>query len=213
MVMYETANRQYPPAAIEKNGKPLLSWRVALLTYLDMDSLYQQFHLDEPWDSPHNIELVKKMPAIYGRPEGPADGKTRIMVFTGKDAAFDGGRAISARDIRDGASNTIMCVQAGPWTKPEDLPFDPEKPLAALGEIPPEGFLAAFFDGSVETLKVDNPTLKALITPNGNEPVERWKLHPQGGNTITVGAPMPSGSDRGVPSLTGSNAAPRPPQK
>ena len=99
------------------------------------------------------------------------------MLFTGKGAAFDGGKKIRMTDIRDGTSDTILCVEAGPdkavpWTKPEDLPFDPEKPLAALGKVSPEGFIAAFFDGSVQQLKVDNQTLKALITPDGGERID-----------------------------------------
>src|SRR5262249_46508298 len=44
-----------PASAIySKNGKPLLSWRVELLPFLDQQELYRQFHLDEPWDSEHN---------------------------------------------------------------------------------------------------------------------------------------------------------------
>ena len=63
---FESANKHLPPAAIcDKNGKPLLSWRVAILPYLDENKLYKQFHLDEPWDSPHNLPLAAKMPDIY----------------------------------------------------------------------------------------------------------------------------------------------------
>ncbi len=28
-------------------------------------SLNQQFHLDEPWDSEHNLTLVPQMPEVY----------------------------------------------------------------------------------------------------------------------------------------------------
>ena len=103
------------------------------------------------------------------------------MLFTGKGAAFDGGKKVRPADIHDGTSYTILCVEAGadkavPWTKPEDLPFDPEKPLAALGKVSPQGFIAAFFDGEWRQLKVDDKTLKALITPNGGEPIDMPKL-------------------------------------
>src|SRR6476646_454448 len=42
----------FPTDAIrDKNGKALLSWRVALLPFLEEGTLYKQFKLDEPWDS------------------------------------------------------------------------------------------------------------------------------------------------------------------
>jgi hypothetical protein len=181
MLNYVSAQNAFPPAAIEKNGKPLLSWRVAILPYVEEAALYERFHLDEPWDSPHNLELAKTMPAVFQSVGSPKDGKTRVMVFTGKGAAFDGGKKIGITDIRDGMSNTILCVEAGaekavPWTKPEDLPFIPEKPRKVLGKVSPNGFLAAFFDGSVRRLKVDNKTLKALITPDGSEVIDQSKL-------------------------------------
>ena len=182
MLMYEQTHRSFPPAAIEKDGKPLLSWRVAVLPFLDQNALYKQFHLDEPWDSPNNLEAAKNMPAVFQAADKSGDGKTRVVLFTGKGSAFEGGKAISSMDIRDGSSNTILCVQAGPdkavpWAKPEDLPFDAENPLAAMGEVSPQGFIAAFFDGHVMQLKVDNQTLKALITPSGGEPIDQAKLY------------------------------------
>ena len=181
MISYDVAYEHFPLAASEKNAKPLLSWRVAVLPFLDEQALYEKFHLDEPWDSPHNLEAAKKMPDVFQSADSPKDGKTRVMVFAGKGAAFDGGKTIGIADIRDGLANTIMLVEAGadkavPWTKPEDLPFDPEKPSAALGKVSPEGFVATFFDGHVQRLKVDDQTLKALITPNGGEVIDLAKL-------------------------------------
>ena len=182
ILTYEDSHGTFPPAAIVKDGKPLLSWRVAILPMLDEDALYQQFHLDEPWDSPHNREVAKKMPTVFQSPENPVEGKTRVMLFTGKGAAFDGGKKVRIDDITDGMSHTILCVEAGPdkaapWTKPEDLPFDPEKPLAALGKVSPKGFVAVFFDGHVEQMKVDDKTLKALITPDGGESIDWTKIN------------------------------------
>ena len=178
---YRETYGSFPPAAIEKDGRPLLSWRVAILPFLEEGDLLRRLRLDEPWDSPHNLEAAKTVPRVFQSPDGPSDGKTRVMLFTGKGAAFDGGKKVQMADIRDGLSNTILCVEAGPdkavpWTKPEDLPFDPANPLAALGNVSPQGFLAAFFDGHVMLLKVDNETLKALITPDGGEPIDPAKL-------------------------------------
>jgi hypothetical protein len=184
MLMYCDSKGAFPPAASEKDGKPLLSWRVAILPYVEETALYQRFHLDEPWDSPHNLEVAKTMPRIFQSPDSPSDSKTRVVLFAGKGTAFDGGKKIRPEEIRDGTSNTILCVEAGPdkavlWTKPEDLRFESsesEKPLAALGKVSRDGFAAAFFDGHVLQLKVDNETLKALITPDGGEVIDPSKL-------------------------------------
>jgi Protein of unknown function (DUF1559) len=79
-------------------------------------------------------------------------------------------------DITDGTSNTILAVEAKrdvPWTKPEDVPFDPDGPLPELGNFSPDGFNAAFADGVVRFIsKSVNPkVLKALITRAGGEVV------------------------------------------
>ena len=66
---YEDLKKHLPPVAIrDKNGKALLSWRVAILPQLEQGALYNEFHLDEPWDSEHNKALVAKMPAVLPRP-------------------------------------------------------------------------------------------------------------------------------------------------
>ncbi len=176
---YHDVNGHFPPPAItDKNGKPLLSWRVAILPYIEQDAVYRQFKLDEPWDSEHNKKLLAQMPPIYA-PVKTATKElfgTYYQVFNGKGAAFEAGEKITLPSIPDGTSNTIMVVEAAdpvPWTKPDDLPFDPPKPLPKLGAEFPDIFLAAFCDGSVRELpkNIDANKLRALITRNGGEPV------------------------------------------
>jgi hypothetical protein len=180
---YADTMGNFPPAAItDKDGKPLLSWRVAILPYVEQNNLYQQFHLDEPWDSDHNKKLLENMPKIYVVPT--ADGKeadekqtkTHYRVFHGKGAAFEGTTGIKFADITDGTSNTILIVEAEdavPWTKPDELPFDPKKDPPKVGLKGAEKFNAAFADGAVHTMskKIDKDTLKGLITRNGGENV------------------------------------------
>src|SRR5207302_1956982 len=68
-INYADAFGRAPAAAIcDKNGKPLLSWRVAILPFIEQDNLYKQFHLDEPWDSDHNKKLLARMPNVYALP-------------------------------------------------------------------------------------------------------------------------------------------------
>src|SRR5207247_6504418 len=107
---YHDQFKHFPTHAIyDKDGKtPLLSWRVAILPYLDQGELYQQFKLDEPWDSPNNKKLIAKMPEIYeslGMGQKGV-GLTPYMVFTGPMSAFDGNMKLSFAQVPDGLSNT-----------------------------------------------------------------------------------------------------------
>ena len=66
---YHDTNGKFPAASsFDKDGKPLLSWRVHVLPYLEQAELYKQFHLDEPWDSEHNKKLIEKMPNVLASP-------------------------------------------------------------------------------------------------------------------------------------------------
>jgi hypothetical protein len=166
------------PAIRDKNGKPLLSWRVALLPYFGEQLLYSQFKLDEPWDSPHNHQLLSRMPQVYNcAAVQTSPGQTIYQVFVGNGAAFENTRTVGMpADFSDGLSNTILVVEANqavPWTKPDDLPFDPNQPLPAFGGHFASGFNVASADGATHIIPRNTPegTLKALITRKGNEKV------------------------------------------
>ena len=89
---YHDAHKSFLPAAShDAEGKPLLSWRVHLLPYLDKQ-LYDQFHLDEPWDSEHNRTLIEKMPRVFRCPASKlgGQGRTSYLVAVGKETVFPG---------------------------------------------------------------------------------------------------------------------------
>lgn len=66
MLAYENDHGCLPPRAVfDKDGKPLLSWRVLLFPYLNEKDLLNKFQLDEPWDGPHNRKLIGRMPATF----------------------------------------------------------------------------------------------------------------------------------------------------
>ena len=176
---YLSTNGTFPARAIRnKEGKALLSWRVAVLPYLENDTggLYDQFHLDEPWDSEHNSKLINKMPAVYGNPNVPSQDKTNYLAVDGKKSIFGGEKGVAAQKITDGLSNTIMVIEADRgviWTKPDDLDLDMEKPAKGLGTLRPNGFNALMADGSVRFIlnTVDTELLQGLMTKDGGEAV------------------------------------------
>lgn len=171
---YHSTYGAFPAAAIcdKKTGKPLLSWRVAILQYIEEEALYKQFKMDEPWDSEHNLKLAKNMPKIYFHPKAnkPGDDKTHYRLFYGKGAAFELNKTSSLATFTDGTSNTIMAVEAEEpvvWTNPNDLAFDPTKALPKMLSIDGK-FSAAYCDGHVQTFKmpIDQEILKLLIQRN-----------------------------------------------
>src|SRR5262249_18004414 len=146
MMIFEDEHKHLPPAAIcDKEGKPLLSWRVAILPYVGEDALYKSFHLDEPWDSPHNLPLVQHMPKIYADPDPTiqamsGSGKTSYQVPVGKETIFFNNEGATLREISDGTANTIELVQldsqhAVEWSKPSDWNVDLKHPSEALGTL------------------------------------------------------------------------------
>ncbi len=180
---YHEANGTLPPAAItDKNGKPLLSWRVAILPYLESGDLYSRFHLDEPWDSPHNHSLLGAMPSIYACPSDRTlkPETTGYQAVIGPRTAFTPDyRPLPFQDFTDGLMNTVVVVETYrgvPWTKPEDLTFDMNPQLSGLGNphgYHVNGFNALFADGSVRFLKssIAPRVLGALLTRNGSEAI------------------------------------------
>jgi RNA polymerase sigma factor (sigma-70 family) len=102
-----------PPAIYSKEGKPLLSWRVALLPYLDQGTLYRQFHLDEPWDSPHNKKLLAKRPKVYHIPGSEDRTSTYYQVFVGEDTIFERRRRAGEGGGLSGAAGSAATPRTG----------------------------------------------------------------------------------------------------
>jgi prepilin-type processing-associated H-X9-DG protein len=174
---YHSAYGHFPPAAsVNADGKPMLSWRVAILPLLDQQALYDRFKQDEPWDSPNNIKLLDMMPNVFKCPSEPDTvGKktTHYEAIAGAGAAFEGPDGVAINTFTDGTSNTIAVVEAKTpveWTKPDDV--DINKLMNALGSKHPGGGNALFADGSVRFLRTATTpanVIQALATRNGDE--------------------------------------------
>jgi len=158
----------FPMGIADKNGKVGLSWRVAILPFIEQDALYRAFKLDEPWDSEHNKKLISQMPKIYGPARTDTNGYTFYRSFSGKDTimptptmALTAGKVVPGVKmvaIPDGLSNTLFVAEAYDpviWTKPDELEFTPGKPPRLGGGVFNTGFCSLFGDGSARFLPMN----------------------------------------------------------
>ncbi len=185
---YNAVHKTFPPAYIpDEDGKPMHTWRVLILPYMEEQALYERYNFDEPWDSPGNQAVTNTVIPAYSCPSCPPTGdalgstETNYMVITGPGTVFDGAKAASLAEIKDGTSNTILVVEVVGtgvnWAQPVDLDIgNMQFPNIAGGSAGPDshhpgGLNAVLCDGSVRFLSeaMDPQVLDALITKGGNE--------------------------------------------
>ena len=191
---YHDTHNKLPEDIKDKDGKPILSWRVAILPFIEQDKLYKQFKLDEPWDSENNKKLSQQAVKVFESPNVKARkgtvkegekpfAQTDYLGVSGPGTVFDPTKAkLTFADVTDGLSNTVMVVETGdpaPWAKPGDLVIDPKKPLPKLTAAGMDGVTNVLLgDGSVrkvDTKKVSEKTLRNAFTRNDGQPLgEDW---------------------------------------
>lgn len=164
-LMFEEEHGYLPSVTTNLPGaKHPVSWRVAILKYLDED-LYNQYKLDEPWYSDNNKTLLAKIPSFYRHP-GQEEGITTTCYVTlvGENTATGNGETpITDSD----AARTILiteCYTNIPWTKPEDHLVEDEKLLPRRRPLQ-DGWNVVFVDGSAQFLSAETSAeeVRALI--------------------------------------------------
>jgi hypothetical protein len=171
---------------------------VKILPFLEEGALYQEFHLDEPWDSPQNKKLIERMPKVYQSPLAVAPpGQTYYKVFSGGGAMFGPGQRTRLADITNGTSQTILAVEGGSpviWTKPDDIPFDPKKTIPDLSLQGRRQINVLMADGAVQNIDLDmipEKKLKAMINMAGGDDTQGF----QGRSGAELAVKVPSSSD------------------
>jgi hypothetical protein len=171
------------PATLSPDGKKLLSWRVALLPYLDHGPLYKEFHLNEPWDSEHNRQLIARMPDVFASASTSgkqrAQGLTTYLGINADKCLFAGPDGKKIKQIKDGTSNTICIVDANAdravvWTQPGDLQVDLQNPLLGLDGQPEGMFRGLMCDGSARAVRytLKPETLRRLFQIDDGNPID-----------------------------------------
>jgi hypothetical protein len=191
---YHDTYGSFPPAYIaDQNGKPMHSWRVLIMPFLDGNDFYQQYRFDEPWDSPHHQQIAKRYENIRfhcpSGPHGTGNPLTNYVVIVGDQTAFPGSSTTSLSDFIDGEDNTLMLVEIRDsgihWMEPRDLTFnemsftpnDASRPsISSPHRIGP----AVVFADSIRSYRVQSTvraeTLRAFATIAGHEDVQRDAL-------------------------------------
>jgi hypothetical protein len=172
---YHDTNGQAVAAITDADGKPLLSWRVALLAYIEEDNLAKQMKLDEPWDSEHNKKFIDKMPKIFAIDNVKTEvGYTHYRTFVGEKAPWAFNRPLNIAGIPDGSSNTVIFVQAKDpviWTKPDELIADGKLAIQPRLLFRDGRTVVGFGDGTARVLKesIEEKIWKLLIDPADGE--------------------------------------------
>jgi hypothetical protein len=187
---YHQEHGSYPPAYLtDSQGKPTLSWRVLILPQLNEMELYQQLNLTEPWDSPENMSLGRRMPAVFHCDSDPMVGggeETSYLAVVGPRTLFPGATARSLNDVQDDHSTTFMVVESHlsevHWMRPVDVMVGSLKlgvngasrakePLLASEH--PDSASVLCIDGTVRRLATATLTdlLQAMATIDGREPI------------------------------------------
>ncbi len=184
LLNYHSTYGCFPPAYIaDATGKPIHSWRVLILPFIEQTPLYNQYDFNEPWDGPNNIKLLNSMPSSLACPSrftGPTD-LTSYVAVSGPGTIFPGTTSTKIEDIKDGTSNTLMVVEVAnvniPWTSPQDFDArtmsfrinDPRRP--GISSKHPGGAHGVLADGSTRFIydTITPGNLRALITIAGGE--------------------------------------------
>jgi len=176
-----------PPASIaDAQGKPMHSWRVLILPFMEQKALYDKYRFDEPWNGPNNSKLHKEIVNVFccpSRPKQQPRTETSYVAVVGTETVWPGTDVVKLADFKDGTSNTILVAELANsgihWMEPRDLHVM-QMPMAVnptqgqgISSVHPNVALAVFVDGHTQALTKNTPPeiLRALLTIAGGEQI------------------------------------------
>ena len=175
---HDTIGHLPPPIVFDKAGKPLYSGFVELLPFIEQQNMYNRIKRDEPWNSEDNKKVSKFKVRTFASRDAPEPEKMlrHYRFIYGNGAMFDEKGKVTLNMVNDGLSNTIMAVETEEgvdWMKPDEILYDPKKPLPKFGFPGRGGFNVLMGDGSVRFIPATTPeaTIRAMITRDGGEVV------------------------------------------
>jgi prepilin-type processing-associated H-X9-DG protein len=186
LLAYEETYGEFPPAyTVDQTGQRLHSWRVLILPYLGPaeKGLYQRIALDEPWNSPRNLQFQSQMPRVFASPldENALNAhESSYLAIVGQRTMFPDAKPRKRTEITDGEAHTLLLVEAKSnghsWMEPYDLNDVIEYQIGGdIGGNHNDGVTVLFADGEPRFLSDLTPDedIKAMSTVDGNELVLR----------------------------------------
>ncbi len=192
LLNYQARYGTLPPAYVAaEDGRPMHSWRVLILPFLEYDELYAQYRFDEPWDGPNNRELAASMPAVFACPSDKRGAmsdntKTNYLAVVGPTTLWPGRQALPVSAAGSDRAYTILVLEsrseAVEWMRPSDL--DSDTAVRLLTEEPPldwhisksffyncySGRHAAFITGAiVQVGPMSRASAEAMLSINNQE--------------------------------------------
>jgi hypothetical protein len=184
---YHDVYGSFPPAFVaDEDGKPIHSWRVLILPFIEQQPLYTQYDFSEPWDGPNNRSLSSTVVQCFRCPSDPAGytTSTSYVLITGEETGWVEDKCPCLDDFVDDPSETIMLVEIANsnmhWMEPRDLTLSQamrgiNAPVGVcVSSHHPGGANAACADGSVHFLPDTLPAseIRALLTIDGDERID-----------------------------------------
>jgi hypothetical protein len=131
LLNYHDVYKSFPPAFVaDKDGKPMHSWRVLVLPFMECDDIYKAYKFDEPWDGPNNRRLASKIPSVYQCPGhiaryGSGRHETQYLAVVGPETVWPGTSSTKLSDVKDKHAHTILFLevhgQGVHWMEPRDV--------------------------------------------------------------------------------------------
>jgi len=187
---YHHDHGHFPPAYIcDENGKPMHSWRVLILPYMDQQAIYDQYDFSEPWNGPNNSKLAMNLEPYFVAdhfqcPSGNLGGKplTNYVAVVGPQTMWPEDRCIRLTGESGAGLDTIQLIEITNsdihWMEPRDLTFEQAaagiQPKSGLGISSEHPDSVVYLDANykVHTLEHDTDAaeLRELLTVDPNDP-------------------------------------------
>jgi prepilin-type processing-associated H-X9-DG protein len=195
MLAYDKKEGHLPPAYVtDAAGRPVNSWRVLILPYLDQSELFKRYDLSKPWNNQKNTNLTRFFCIpTYICPSAGNDTnerdrphETNLVMIVGSGTVSNGPNSVRLKDIHDGCVSTILAAETKDsgirWPEPRDLETSEmsyrvnDRDAPSIRSAHKGGANVVFCDGSARFLseETDPEVVRALTTIAGGEDVTEF---------------------------------------